>query len=128
MMTEIRHNFTKDNSLSAQITTLLRDIFAVHYDPETLLFHKKKWADKPWYSSTYEGRVHNLTFRVSRNESYESYDFAQKIIDPAPIRQALEAHEFIMRKSFVASAKIKNIEQKPSYIDLEIEAVIIFEE
>ena len=130
-MSEIRHNFTKDNSLSAQLMDIIRyNISDIIYrplmvKPETIEICRKKWTSKAWHSSTYEGQSHNYIFRLSGDKpiAYNNENISYTAID-----HILKDHEFSMRKSFVAAIALKNIDPGPSYIDIEIEAIIIIEE
>ena len=125
MMTEIRHNFIKNNSLTAQLIEYLNGHIGEGLNNPQSIIEKRKWTSKAWHSSTYEGRVHDFIFRVLSND--DSLHIQQNI-DHIALNTALESHEFNLRKSFVAAIEIKNIEQNPSYSDIEIEAILIFEE
>ncbi len=131
MMTEIRHNFTKDNSLSIQLIEVIRENIVNNFPesnavkPEKIKIERKKWASKAWHSSTYEGQSHRYIFRLS---SCEPIDFTQKKLNHIAINQVLQDHEFIMRKSFVAAIELKNIDICSTYIDIGIETITIAEE
>ncbi len=135
MMTEIRHNFTQNSSLTAQLIEFMRAHIGKHSDNPQSIVEKRKWASKAWHSSTYEGRVHNYIFRVSSDEIAQDrkqndtrQNNVRQNIDYSALNTALAAHEFMLRKSFVAAIEIKSIEGKASYSDIAIEAIIIFEE
>lgn len=125
MMTEIRHNFIKNNSLTAQLIEYLNDHIGEGLNNPQLIIEKRKWTSKAWHSSTYEGRVQNFILRVLSNDVSHP---VQQNIEHIALNTALERHEFNLRKSFVAAIEIKSIEQNSSYSDIEIEAIIIFEE
>lgn len=126
MMTEMRHNFAKNNALLNQVIEFLRqNMHGFFKQPEKIMLEHINWMEKPWHSSTYDGCINCFTIRLSH---IENANFEDDIIDRIALNKAIEAHEFTMRKSFVAAIKISKIQQEYSSIDMDIEAMIIFEE
>lgn len=126
MMTEMRHNFAKNNALLNQVIEFLgQNMHGFFNQPEKIMLEHINWMEKPWHSSTYDGRINSFTIRLSH---IENANFKDDIINLAALNNAIEAHEFTMRKSFIAAIKITKILQENRYIDMDIEAMIIFEE
>lgn len=128
MMNQLRHNFTKSDCLSLQLTPLVQ-IFSAQFlrqnDYPSASITYVKQCD--WQSATYEGEIRHYTIELLWDKNIINPNIKNDFI--AALICHLDNHEFDILRSFVAGITVKhsNIIAK-NRLSLEIKVHIIHEE
>lgn len=133
-MNQMRHIFTRHNSLTAQIIDFMNknivDIASSAPTGTAMICEIDAINEKNWQSATYDGKINIYSIKITGTSVATDALLARNI---ETLNRRLADHEFHLVKSFVAEIKINKFAKNDDNLTddnltMTIELLIIFEE
>lgn len=133
-MNQMRHIFTRHNSLTAQIIDFMNENILDMASPAptgtAMICEIDTINEKNWQSATYDGKINIYTIKITGTSVATDALLARNI---ETLNRRLADHEFHLVKSFVAEIKINKFAKNDDNLTddnltMTIELLIIFEE